>query len=375
MFPTEEINVGKKQEGPIEEGESFSPLQLILRDFVQHKLAMISLVVLAILYFIVATCGFLSPYTPNQRFRGLSYAPPTRVKFFEDGRLTRPYVHDISVERDPVTLKQVFEIDEDTQNPLYFFVEGSEEYKFMGLFKTKYRLFGTEEGNVFLLGTDKMGRDLFSRIMIGTRLSLTIGLLGVTISLILGILIGGISGFYGGVIDNVIQRIIEFMISIPQIPLWMALAAALPDSWTVVHRYFAITIILSILGWTGLARVVRGKLLSLRDEDFVHAAQLSGGNDLYIILRHLIPNFMSYILVNITLTIPAMIIGETSLSFLGLGLQPPAISWGVLLQGAQQVSAVAQYPWLLTPALFVIFAILAFNFVGDGLRDAADPYN
>jgi len=355
--------------------ESASPLQLVLKDFRKHRAAIVSLVILAFLYLVVAICGFLAPYTPNQRFRGLSYAPPTRIHFFDEGELTRPFVYDISATRDPVTLAQVIEIDEEEKNSIYFFFEGEDEYKFMGLFETRLRLFGTEEGNIFLLGTDNLGRDIFSRVLIGTRISLSVGLLGVILSLVLGIIIGGISGFYGGTIDNIIQRVIEFLLSIPQLPLWMALAAALPDHWTVVHRYFAITIILSILGWTGLARVVRGKLLSLRDEDFVAAARASNGGDMYIILRHLIPNFMSYILVNITLAIPTMIIGETSLSFLGLGLQPPAISWGVLLQGAQQVNAVAQYPWLLTPAIFVIIAILAFNFVGDGLRDAADPYN
>ena len=358
-----------------EEFESISQWQMIWKDFLRHKAAMVALIILSIMYLIVATCGFLSPYDPNARFSDFTYSPPTDINILtEDGDLTWPYVYGQTTGRDPVTLAKTYKINKDEIHPIQFFVEGR-EYKLMGLFKTNIHLFGVDGREIFLMGTDNLGRDVFSRVMVGTRLSLTIGLVGVIISLILGILLGGISGFYGGAIDNIIQRIIEFLLSIPKLPFWMALAAALPDDWSIIQRYFAITIILSTMGWTGLARVVRGKLLSLREEDFVAAAEVAGASDIYIIMRHLIPNFMSYILVNITLALPAMIIGETALSFLGLGLRPPAISWGVLLQNAQKISTMAKYPWLLYPALFVILAILAFNFVGDGLRDAADPYS
>ncbi|MCX8170245.1 MAG: ABC transporter permease, partial [Candidatus Methanomethyliaceae archaeon] len=221
---------------------------------------------------------------------------------------------------------------------------------------------------------DELGRDIFSRIIYGTRISLTIGLAGVFLSFILGIILGGISGYFGGIVDEIIQRTIDFLISIPSIPLWMALSAAIPRNWSITKTYFAITIILSIIGWCGLARVVRGKFLSLREEDFTLAARIAGASEWRIITRHLLPSFASHLIVSITLSIPGMILGETTLSFLGLGLQPPAISWGVLLQEAQQVISVAYYPWKLTPALFVIITVLAFNFLGDGLRDAADPY-
>lgn len=234
--------------------------------------------------------------------------------------------------------------------------------------------FGVEEGTIFLFGTDRLGRDVFSRILYGARISTTIGLVGVFLSMVLGIIIGGISGYYGGKIDNFIQRTIEFLISIPTIPLWMALSAALPRYWSQIKVYFAITVILSLIGWTGLARVVRSKFLSLKDEDFVVAARLAGASEWRIIFKHMLPSLTSHLIASATLAIPGMILGETGLSFLGLGLRPPAISWGVLLQEAQNIRTVALYPWLLIPGLFVIVTVLCFNFVGDGLRDAADPY-
>ncbi len=258
-----------------------------------------------------------------------------------------------------------------------FFAKGF-EYRLLGLFTTDIHLLGldTEETPTpfYPLGTDRMGRDLWSRLMYGTRISLSIGLVGVAMSLFLGILLGGMSGYYGGSIDLTIQRVIEFLRSIPTIPLWLALGAAVPLEWSVVQVYFAITVILSLLGWTGLAREVRGRLLAMREEDFILAARFSGSNELRIIFRHMIPSFMSHIIAAITLAIPAMILAETALSFLGLGLRPPAISWGILLFEAQNLQAVAGAPWLLLPGLVVIVAILAFNFLGDGLRDAADPY-
>jgi peptide/nickel transport system permease protein len=263
--------------------------------------------------------------------------------------------------------------DTDAVYPIRLFAQG-EPYHFWGLFKADRHFFGAGEGEVFLLGTDALGRDVFSRVLAGSRISLTIGLIGVFLSFLLGCILGGISGYYGGVPDLIIQRVIEFLGAIPNIPLWMALSAVIPINWPVIRTYFAITIILSVLSWTGLARVVRGKLLELREQDYVTAAKLSGARDWQIIVEHLLPGFMSYLIVHLTLAIPNMILGETALSFLGLGIQPPAVSWGTLLQGAQNVTNIAIYPWLLTPALFVVITVLLYNFVGDGLRDAADPY-
>jgi peptide/nickel transport system permease protein len=277
-----------------------------------------------------------------------------------------------------MTFKRVYQADPNQKIPIRFFARGF-EYKFLGLIPTDIHLLGVDEGQqaenaIVLLGTDVQGRDLWSRIMYATRISMTIGLVGVTLSLCLGVLLGGVSGFYGGLADTVIQRVIEILRSIPTIPLWMGLAAALPREWSILQVYFAITLIISLLGWTELARVVRGRFLALREEDFVVSARLVGCHQMRIIFVHMVPSFMSHIIAATTLALPAMIISETSLSFLGLGLRPPAISWGVLLQQAQNVQTVAISPWLMLPALPVIIAVLAFNFLGDGLRDAADPY-
>jgi len=274
------------------------------------------------------------------------------------------------------TFQYVFTEDTSKKYPIYFFVSG-EQYKLFGLLETDLHFFGTGDPKVpvFLFGADSLGRDLFTRTLYGSRISLSIGLVGVFISFALGLFFGGISGYYGGVVDEVIQRVIDFLISIPTYPLWMTLSAALPRDWPVVKSYFAITVVLSLLGWCGLARVVRGKLLALREEDFVVAARLAGASEFRIIRRHLLPSFASHIVVSITLSIPGMILGETALSFLGLGMQPPAVSWGTLLQDAQTITSVALYPWRLIPCIFVMVAVLSFNFLGDGLRDAADPYS
>jgi peptide/nickel transport system permease protein len=287
-------------------------------------------------------------------------------------------VYTVKGRRDPMTFKRVYQADPNQKIPLRFFARGF-EYKFLGLIPTTIHLLGVDEGHeaersIFLLGTDVQGRDLWSRLLYATRISMTIGLVGVTLSLFLGVLLGGMSGFYGGVPDTIIQRVIEILRSIPTIPLWMGLAAALPREWSILQVYFAITIIISLLGWTELARVVRGRFLALREEDFVVSARLVGCSQMRIIFVHMVPSFMSHIIAATTLALPAMIISETALSFLGLGLRPPAISWGVLLQQAQNVQTVAISPWLMLPALPVIVAVLAFNFLGDGLRDAADPY-
>jgi len=292
----------------------------------------------------------------------------------DDGFHIRPFVYGYEGYRDPETLRMKYTIDKNAVMPIRLFVRG-DPYKFWGLWKANVHLFGLEEGTIFLMGADRMGRDMYSRVLYGARISTTIGLLGVTLSLFLGIIMGGISGYFGGVVDNIIQRLIEFLKSIPTIPLWMGLSAALPPHWPPIKLFFFISMILSIVGWTGLARVVRSKFLSVREEDFVLAARLSGARKSRIIGRHMVPTFYSYIIATVTSSIPGMIIGETSLSFLGLGLRAPAISWGVMLQEASNVQTVALAPWLLIPCLFVIITVLAFNFVGDGIRDAADPYS
>ncbi len=346
--------------------------QLMWWRFRKHKVAVASAFVVAGFYAVV-----LAYSDPDASEAQRSLMPPQRVYFFDGWRFA-PYVHGFKGARDPQTFKRVYRADPDQKIPVRFFAQGF-EYKFLGLFPMTRHLIGVDGGRdasktIFLLGTDVQGRDLWSRLMYGTRISLTIGLVGVTASLILGVVLGGLSGFYGGSIDTLIQRIIEILRSIPTIPLWMGLAAALPREWSILQVYFAITIIISLLAWTELARVVRGRFLSLREEDFVVSARLAGCSQMRTIFVHMVPSFMSHIIAATTLALPAMIVSETSLSFLGLGLRPPAISWGVLLQQAQNVQTVAISPWLMLPAVPVIVAVVAFNFLGDGLRDAADPY-
>lgn len=357
---------------------SLSQWQLMWRAFKKHKIAVSASIILIIFYFIALTCGFIAPQDPGARNRNYVYAPPQIPRFIDkEGNFHfRPFINGYIQKEDPDTWERYYVINEEVTHPIYFFVEGN-TYKLMGLFETDVHLFGVKNPDIpiFLLGTDELGRDLFSRIIYGTRISLSIGLFGVFFSLLLGLLLGGISGFYGGVFDLIIQRIIEILVSIPSIPLWMALSAALPGDWSPIKVYFFITIILSMKGWVKVARIVRGKFLFLREEDFVLASKAAGGSNFWIIIRHLIPNFMSYVLVNITLAIPWMILSETSLSFLGVGLRPPIVSWGVLLQKAQNMRTIVSRPWLLIPGLFVVIVVLAFNFVGDGLRDAADPYS
>jgi len=352
-----------------------SQWQLMWWRFRKHKVAVASAVVIALFYMVVVGADFLAYADPNVSEAQRSLMPPQRVYWFEGWRFA-PYVHGFKGARDPQTFKRVYVADPEVKVPIRFFAQGF-EYRLFGLIPTNRHLIGVDGDatkTIFLLGTDVQGRDLWSRLVYGTRISLTIGLVGVAMSLVLGVILGGFSGFYGGVLDTVIQRIIEILRSIPTIPLWMGLAAALPRDWTVLQIYFAITIIISLLGWTELARVVRGRFLALREEDFVVSARLVGCSQMRTIFVHMVPSFMSHIIAATTLALPAMIVSETALSFLGLGLRPPAISWGVLLQQAQNVQTVAISPWLMLPAVPVIIAVMAFNFLGDGLRDAADPY-
>ena len=347
---------------------------LMRRSFMRHRLALIGGVVLSVIYLLAIFADFLSVSGRDQRYPEHLYAPPTRVRVAHEGRLRAPFVYGLQVTRHPVTRAKVFTIDRGQTFPVRFFVTGY-EYRLLGLIPARLHLLGVDQpGVLFPFGTDSLGRDMLARVLHGARISLSIGLVGVAISFLLGCLLGGVSGFFGGPADMLVQRVIEFLQALPTIPLWMALAAALPIEWPALRVYFMIVVILSVIGWTGLARVVRGKLLQLRTEDYVTAATIGGATPMTIILRHLLPGFMSYLIVSLTLAIPYMILGETALSFIGIGLRPPVVSWGVMLQQAQHVRTISLHPWLLIPGLFVVVVVLCFNFVGDGLRDAADPY-
>jgi peptide/nickel transport system permease protein len=354
-----------------------SQWQLMWWRFRKHHLAMAAGIVVVCFYLVAMFADFLATTDPELSDARRSLMPPQRLHWF-DGWSLQPHVYAVKGARDPKTFKRVYQVDPTQKIPVSFFAHGF-PYKLFGLIPTDRHLLGVGQGyeaaqTLFILGTDVQGRDLWSRLLYATRISVSIGLVGVALSLFLGVLLGGVSGFYGGWVDTLIQRIIEIFRSIPTVPLWMGLAAALPRDWSILQIYFAITIIISLLGWTELARVVRGRFLALREEDFVVAARLAGCSQMRIIFVHMVPSFMSHIIAATTLALPAMIISETSLSFLGLGLRPPAVSWGVLLQQAQNVQTVAISPWLMIPAIPVIIAVLAFNFLGDGIRDAADPY-
>lgn len=353
-----------------------SQRQLIWRKFRRHRLAMFSLVIVLFLYSIAIFAEFYTINDHHQRHVKYAKAPPHTIYFIdEDGRFhLAPFIYEMKQELDMDTLQRNYSEIRSRRYHLKFFVEG-QPYKLLGFIDSNIHLVGVDEPALFFpFGTDELGRDLFSRTMHAARISLSIGFVGVIISFCLGCLIGGISGYFGGTVDLVIQRIIEFIISIPQIPLWMALAAALPPQWSSTQVYFGITIVLATVGWTTLARAVRGKLLELREADFVMAARISNMGDIDIIVKHLLPSFASFLIVVLSLSVPGMILAETALSFLQIGIRPPAVSWGVLLQDAQNVRSLSQSPWLLIPGLFVIVTVLAFNFLGDGLRDAADPY-
>lgn len=383
-------------EGPAETGPAISPLKpggkageiaaagqwtLIWRKFIRNKVAVAAGIVILLLYLVGAFAEFLAPALPSAARPQFTNAPPQKIRLFAaepgGGSSFVPHVTGYSMQVDPASLRRTYVVDETKVVPIGFFVKGP-AYRLWGLIPMDRHLVGPLRSGdtMYLLGTDKLGRDLLSRLIYGTRVSMSIGLAGVCISLLLGVTLGSLSGFYGGWVDMTIQRVIEVISAMPTIPLWLGLAAAIPLTWSPLQVYFVITLIVSLFGWTGLAREVRGRFYALRSEDFVTAARLDGSNERRLIFRHILPSLTSHILAVVTLAVPTMIVAETALSFLGIGLKPPVVSWGVLLQEAQNVRTIAIAPWLLIwPAGAVVLAVLAFNFLGEGMRDAADPYD
>ena len=340
----------------------------------RHHLAVVSGIILALMYCSVIVSEVLAPYDLHTRNTEFIYAPPQEIHLFHNEEFVGPFVYGLDYKLNMENLRREYTPNLEKVQPIRFFCSG-DDYRMWGLFDASFHLMcAAEGGTLFLFGTDRLGRDILSRIIYGARISLTIGLVGIAISFVIGLTLGGLAGYYGGWVDSVVQRLIEIIRSFPELPLWMALSAALPVTWSPIGVFVGITVILGLIDWTGLARAVRSKLLALREEDFCTAAVLLGAKPKRVIARHLLPNFMSHLIASATLSIPAMILGETALSFLGLGLRPPITSWGVLLNEAQNINAVALYPWLMLPVVPVIIAVLAFNFLGDGLRDAADPY-
>lgn len=347
---------------------------LVWRKFKRHKLGLISGLFLFFSYLMLPVAGFIAPYTPNERNADYLYAPPQGISLWHEGTYIGPHVHPTVAMADLERYVWTYETDESITMPLQFFCDGG-TYNLFGFIPSDTHMFCAPEGaTIFLFGSDRLGRDVFSRILFGAQLSLTVGLIGITVSFLLGITFGSIAGYFGGRTDWTIQRIIEILRSLPELPLWLALSAAVPSNWGPVAVFFIISIILGILDWPGLARAVRSKFLSLREEEYVRAAEMMGAKPSRVIRRHLLPNFMSHLIASATLSIPAMILGETALSFLGLGLRAPAVSWGVMLNDAQNLASIEIYPWTAIPMLPIIIVVLAFNFLGDGLRDSLDPY-
>ena len=360
---------------PAELAEASSARLTWLR-FKRHRLALWAAGFLLVSYIVVGLCEFFAPYDPNWRNPRAIFAPPQEIHFFDhEGNFhLRPFVYGYELNINPETWVREYTEDPSRRYPLKFFSVG-QEYEFWNLFNANLHLVTVEDGQyMHLFGTDALGRDIFSRVIYGGRVSMSLGLIGVVLTLFLGILFGGLAGYLGGWVDPLVQRAIEVIQSIPTLPLWMAMSAALPPHWSPIGIYFGLTVILSFIMWTGLAREVRGRFLAMRKEDFVVAARLLGASQMRIIFKHMLPSFTSHIITIATLAIPGMILAETALSFLGIGLRPPVVSWGVLLQQAQNYQVIVLTPWLLIPGLFVILVVIAFNLVGDGMRDAADPY-
>ncbi len=347
---------------------------LVWRRFRRHKLGLIAGLFLLVSYLLLPVAGFIAPYTPNERSAEYLYHPPQGIHLFHDGSLIGPFVYPTTGQADLGNFRWQYETDTTRPMRLQMFCEGG-DYRLLGFIPSDTHLFCAPQGaTVFLFGSDRLGRDVFSRILYGAQLSLTVGLIGITVSFVLGIFFGSIAGYFGGKTDWIINRAIEILRSLPELPLWLALSAAVPSNWGPVAVFFIISIILGILDWPGLARAVRSKFLSLREEEYVRAAEMMGAKPGRVIRRHLLPNFMSHLIASATLSIPAMILGETALSFLGLGLRAPAVSWGVMLNDAQNLASIEIYPWTAIPMLPIIIVVLAFNFLGDGLRDSLDPY-
>ncbi|MDL2345286.1 ABC transporter permease [Deinococcus sp. MIMF12] len=353
-----------------------SPLALALRRFRRNRVGVVSAWVLAGLYLMALLSGFLAPYSITAQHPDFPNQPPQRVRVIHQGQLTRPFIYPVEKTRDPVTFASTFAENRERPLPILFFVRGDDParygYNILGVFRSQWHLFGVPQGTAFLLGTDKFGRDLLSRTLVGAQVSLTVGVIGVLISFSIGIVLGGLSGYLGGWVDGLIQRTTEVLLSFPRLPILLALSTIIPARWPSTWVYLGIIAVLALIGWAGLARIVRGQVLSARSVDYVQAARAVGASDLRVVLRHIMPNLSSILIVTATLALPGYILGESALSFLGLGIKEPMTSWGLLLKDAQNFETLSLYPWLLAPGLLIVISVLAFNFLGDALRDAAD---